>query len=146
MFTLNKRQLCDLEFNLRVTTKYGLKYIPHTLCHFRIHSDSTTTKNVQTKAFILSQLEPIILVNELLFSNHFIDFRKYIDNKAKFKLKNYFNIRSYEASLKALETENTQKLFVDVCNKFKEIKKASKGSLYMKLKYKALILFRKWRS
>ncbi|MEO6304051.1 MAG: glycosyltransferase, partial [Bacteroidia bacterium] len=51
LFDPELKQICDLEFMLRVASNFGLKYIPEQLCLFMIHSSSTTEKNVTGKNY-----------------------------------------------------------------------------------------------
>lgn len=68
-------QLCDLEFFLRVGTNYGLAYVPETLTHFRIHNESTTSKNSSSKEFLKDTIDPLILYREFAFSEHYATVR-----------------------------------------------------------------------
>lgn len=74
-FNSSMIQLCDLEFFLRVGTNYGLAYIPETLAHFRIHSQSTTSKNSSENEFLKDTIDPLLLYREFAFSEHYAALR-----------------------------------------------------------------------
>jgi glycosyltransferase involved in cell wall biosynthesis len=97
LFNVQLTQICDLEFCLRIGTNYGLTYHPEALTMFRIHSSSTTSINIRTKEFVLSHIEPILLVRQLLFDPCYIRFRDYLNWFKRIKLRNYFIVRTYEA-------------------------------------------------
>lgn len=134
-------QICDLEFFLRVASNFGLKYIPQQLCHFRIHQSSTTSININTKKYILSYIEPILLVWQLLHGNQYKKFRDFLNGSDFFKLKNFIKVRAYEAKINSFKNKS----FEEAILKFPEIKIYSKSSISTIIKYLLILIRRKTR-
>lgn len=141
-FNSDFTQICDLEFFLRVASNFGLKYIPQQLCHFRIHKSSTTSTNINNKKYILSYIEPILLVWQLLHNNRYEKFRSFLNATEFFKLENFMKVRAYEAKINSF---NNSKAFEKTVLKFPEIEAYSKGSLSTKIKYLLILIRRKIR-
>lgn len=68
-------QLCDLEFWLRVGVNFGMAYVPETLAHFRVHGQSTTSKNSFAKEYLKDVVDPLILAREFALSPAFAPLR-----------------------------------------------------------------------
>ena len=120
-FNNQLKQICDLEFALRVASKYGLTYIAEQLCAFRIHYNSTTAKNVAVNTYTLSYIEPLLYSYFLLFDKQFQSFRKNLTCYELLKLKLYFRLKAYKAyKINTLE-HYQHELFNAQLVKFKEI-------------------------
>lgn len=91
------KQICDLEFLLRLASRYGLEYVPETLCAFRIHEASATNSNVQNKHVELRYIEPMVYSGLLLFAPEFKAFRANLGLFDRMKLKVYFELKAYRA-------------------------------------------------
>lgn len=127
------KQICDLEFLLRVGSNYGLTYIPKKLCAFRIHAGSTTSTNVNTKFFELHYVEPIVFAGLLLFDEPFENFRKSLTLFQAFKLKIYFKVKTYRA-YKVHEAERRDHpLFNGSQYEIKHIAEIKKGNLWVRI-------------
>lgn len=127
------KQICDLEFLLRVGSNYGLTYIPKKLCAFRIHADSTTSMNVSTKFFELHYVEPVVFASILLFDKQFDHFRKSLTPVQSFKLKIYFKVKTYRA-YKIHEAEGRDHpLFNGSRSEIKHIAEIKKGNLWTRV-------------
>jgi len=61
-------QKCDLEYWLRIGVNVGIRYIPETLAHFRVHSGATTAKNKSGRTFRAEELDDLVIWNE-----HFVN-------------------------------------------------------------------------
>ena len=57
-------QKCDLEYWLRIGINVGVRYIPETLAHFRVHSGATTAKNRSGRDFRSQELDDLVIWNE----------------------------------------------------------------------------------
>ncbi len=90
-------QICDLEFCLRAGTVKGIAYVPYTLVWIRVHGDSTTSRNLQSKYYTMRHADPVILAHELLHSERYASFRKHLSAKNLLRLKKFLAVRSYEA-------------------------------------------------
>lgn len=144
-FNAGLEQICDLEFLLRVASNHGLQYIPEKLCHFSIHAESTTSSNLTKKRFILSHLDPIILVRQMLYDQEYASLRNSLSPALLFKLRHFLKIRSFEARLQSNKNENNKKAFEQAVSKFPEIGKLSKGNLLTRLTYLLILLRRESR-
>lgn len=97
LFDKELKQICDLEFGLRLASNYGLRYIPETLCLFRIHAHSTTEKNLSSKNYWYTYLEAMAFAMKLVVKPEFKNFRTSITPLHFFKLKLYIKYKSYIA-------------------------------------------------
>ncbi len=134
-FNSDFAQICDLDFFQRLGSSFGLVYIPEKLCHFRIHASSTTSANLGAKAYVLSNLEPVLLAHQMLFNKHYKHFRDALSTLQLAKLKLYFSVRTYEAGVKSKLNSEHQKSFNQLADKFVEIKKRESGDWFTKLAY-----------
>lgn len=103
------KQICDLEFFLRVASVTGLTYIPEKLCEFRIHSQSTTEKNVGGISYHHAQLESLIFAAKLLSTPQFGSFRNFLSVAEKIKLRLYVKYKSFIAYRNITSPEDQQK-------------------------------------
>ncbi|MES2568228.1 MAG: glycosyltransferase family 2 protein [Bacteroidota bacterium] len=133
LFNDSLKQICDLEFALRVSSKYGLNYIPEQLCAFRIHNESTTNLNVSNKYFDIHYIEPLLFSYLLLFDKCFKSFRSYLSFLQKLKLNLYFKLKANNANLVNVKEKRDHYLFSDSNTKFKEVNLYKKGSLLVRL-------------
>lgn len=133
LFNHSLKQICDLEFALRVASKYGLKYIPKKICAFRIHLDSTTSTNLSNKYFEMHNIEPLLFSYFLLFDKHFEVFRSNLTVFQLIKLNLFFRVTAYRAYKVNLKEKYNYYLFNDSQTQYKEITKVKKGGLFIKL-------------
>lgn len=142
-FNADLAQICDLEFFLRLASSEGLIYVPKQLCHFRIHTASTTSTNLDSKKYSISHLDPIVFVRQLLYCDQFQPFRSHLSVQDFFKLKNYLSVRSYEAKVSA--DRITRPLFESAASKFPELNKYAEEKFLTRLKYLLILMSRKIR-
>lgn len=132
-FNQDLEQICDLEYFLRIATRYGIKYIPETLACFRIHSQSATAHNVSARSFIMKHLETVITSHQLLYSGVFSAFRNELPFFKKIKLNLYFSVHVYEAVQASLNTtEDNKKKWEKICKKYPETEKHKNGTILIK--------------
>jgi len=137
-----------LEYCLRIATNYGVTYVPESLTRFRIHDLSTTSTNLNIKKFILSNIDPIVIVRQLLYDAQYSKFRNDISGKNKIKLKKFFAVRVYEAYQTAIlagQQSEEMKKFNFIANLFPEIDASKHSSFSTKLLYQMVLLRRKIR-
>lgn len=127
------KQICDLEFLLRVGSNYGLTYVPEKLCAFRIHADSTTSTNVNTKFFELHYIEPIVFASLLLFDKQFENFRKSLSPFQSFKLHIYFKVKVYRAYKVNEQEGRVHPLFNGTQSEIKQITEIKKGNFWIRI-------------
>ncbi len=127
------KQICDLEFVLRIASKYGLKYINQKICAFRVHADSTTNTNLAKNYFQLHYIEPLLFSYFLLFDKQFLDFRKHLTFLQTAKLKLYFKLKAYRANIVNAKEFHGHALFAEEGKMYKEIQDNRSGSLFIKL-------------
>lgn len=132
-FNSSLKQICDLEFALRIATKYGLTYIPEKLCAFRIHEGSTTSTNVGGKYYEMHYIEPLLFSYELLFNIRFSAFRSSLNIFQLFKLKIYFQFKAYKANLVNLKEKREHHLFSSNNISYRKILEYKNGNLFIKL-------------
>lgn len=132
-FTDSLKQICDLEFVLRIGTSYGLIYIPEKICAFRVHNESATSTNIQNKYFEMRYVEPVIFTWHLLYHDHFQKFRGYLSLLKKFKLTLYFKTKVYAGNLISIREAKNHDLYNETKTGFKEVNRYKKGNLFVKL-------------
>lgn len=110
-FDSELKQICDLEYLLRIASVYGLTYIPEKLCGFRIHDKSTTEKNVNTaKNYYNEHIEALLFGIKLLDKKEFLELRNYAGFKGRLKLKWFVKYRSYKA-FKAIANNTDKEIY-----------------------------------
>lgn len=132
-FNASLKQICDLEFALKIASKYGLKYMPEKLCAFRIHNDSTTSTNVGNKYFEMHYIEPLLFSYLLLFSERFTAFRSHLSYTQMFKLKLYFRLKAYKAYSVNIKENRNHYLFTEENTDFQKILQYQKGNILIRL-------------
>jgi len=139
-------QICDLEYFLRIATKYGVKYIPKPITYFRVHKGSTGASNISGKLFSMKYIDPIIMVNQLLFANFFTHFREALSLFQKIKLKAFFKARVHESCRDSLFSipENMKKL-EDAVQKYPKIATYRKETIVTRTMLQMIKLKRKWK-
>jgi glycosyltransferase involved in cell wall biosynthesis len=126
------KQICDLEFLLRVASCYGLKYVPKKICSFRIHANTTTSMNLASNHFVLYYIERLLLSYFLLYDRRFSAFRKALGPYLTFRLWLYFRVRAYNA-YRANQKENRNHfLFTARSEEFGKIWDVRKGNLFVR--------------
>ncbi len=126
-------QICDFEYFLRISSRYGLKYIPQPITWFRVHRRSTSSSQMKEKLFILTHLDPIITVYKMLSDEQYNTLRKALTLFKKIKLKTYLHIHTYEAQKAAMSSGNENILLLEnLCDKYPELKSFTKGNLMTK--------------
>lgn len=126
------KQLCDLEFMLRVSSNYGLVYIPQKLCAFRIHSNSTTSSNARVHYFEMRYIEPLLLLYFLLYGQQFASLRKNLNWIFSFKLKLAFRVKAYNA-WRLNNIENRNHVVFKEESPYKEIVTLCQGNFFIRL-------------
>jgi glycosyltransferase involved in cell wall biosynthesis len=123
-------QICDLEYFLRIACNYGVRYIPKPLTYFRVHKGSASTSNVNERLFAMINIDPIIMVRQLLYESFFKHFRISLSFFQKIKLKLFFKLRVQEAYRNSINSlpANREK-FESVGRKYPEIAAFRNGSV-----------------
>ncbi len=118
LFDQDLKQICDLEFLLRIASNYGLKYIPEQLCSFRIHSSSTTEKNISGSDYAIKNLEAVNYALKILTKKEFSQLRSKAGLFGLIRIKLFVKYRSYKA-FKAISSEKDEELFIVLKEKYK---------------------------
>ena len=116
VFDAHLKQLCDLEYALRVASKYGLHYVLQARVDFRVHGGSVTAQNTGARKFESTYLDPVRLVSAQLFAPEYAAFRGQLSSSDKKRLQLWLRMRVYEAKRAAADTasqEQLQQLFAD---------------------------------
>jgi glycosyltransferase involved in cell wall biosynthesis len=117
-FDTELKQICDLEFLLRIASVFGLRYVPQKLCSFRIHDSSTTVKNVGSGNYYLLNVEALLFALKLLSKPEFKNFRSYVQGSGLSKLKLFVKYRAYKA-FRAIKTPDDRQVFDELFQKYK---------------------------
>jgi len=65
-------QKCDLEYWLRLSLNIGVRYIPETLAHFRVHKGATTARNKLGREFRMRELDHLVMLHEYIYNPLFL--------------------------------------------------------------------------
>jgi glycosyltransferase involved in cell wall biosynthesis len=107
-FNLLLVQICDLEYWLRISTNYGLFYIPETLVSFRVHGQSMTASNRHARMDLVDKL---VLCYDLLYSDIYNNFRQHLSKGKLNKIREMFKLRIYETQLFLKKNPDNSELF-----------------------------------
>ena len=134
MFDSDLKQICDLEFLLRLSSNCGLKYLPQQLCVFRIHSNSTTEKNVTAKNYFI---ENLVYAIKLKTKTEFNNLRNLLSFFEMLKLNLYIKYYAYKA-YKAIDSKESETNLSVIKNKYS-------SHFYNQLEIPLLILLEKFK-
>jgi len=109
-FDTHLKQLCDLEFWLRIASQLGLVYEPHATVDFMIHDDSMSSQNAGGRNFVSTYLDPIRLVSAQLSAVQYESFRKSLSSDTIKRLQLWLDLRCYEAKKNANTEVNLEQL------------------------------------
>jgi glycosyltransferase involved in cell wall biosynthesis len=130
-FNTDLIQICDLEYFLRIATKYGLKYIPQPLTYFRggAHKGSTSRTNITKRLYEVNYIDPLIMISQMLSSDVFSNFRKMLGVMQNMKLKMFFSVYAYEAyTIAKKETGDELNAFNAASKKYPSIEMHKQGT------------------
>ncbi len=58
---------CDMEFWMRVGTRFGVAHTPETVADFRVHDASTTARTLTSNHFQMFVLDPLVVQHDLAY-------------------------------------------------------------------------------
>ena len=102
LFNAKLKQLCDLEYWVRVSSTEGLVYLSEELMTFRIHKDSTSSANISAN-YIYSDFVKYAYI--LLYKKEYEMFRKNLSFVQKNKLLLYLKTKLYETQIIAKQNK-----------------------------------------
>lgn len=119
------KQICDLEYWLRIAQTYGLTYVPDAVIDFAVHDDSVSAQNaVQQKA----GFDAIHLVDRMLHASSYAEMRGRLSVAELRRLKLWLRVQTYELRIKSPEAASE---FFRVHPLLKQIsEKTGNGLLY----------------
>lgn len=132
-------QICDLEYNLRLASINGVFVINKPLCHFSIHSNSTTNTNISKKYFQLRFIEQSYYAYKLLYDAVFAKLRKDFGFLQKMKLKVYYKYRMHEAD-KYIKQQEQSSYYLDQLKPYEFLKLSGWDKLTYGIFFKILDL------
>ena len=110
-------QLSDLDYWLRISTNFGMYYIPETLAFFRIHEESLSASNRATgKDFV----DRIVLTFDFLNNDHYKKLRSNMSKFGAAKIWEMFKLRIHEVELALLKNPGN----INLTDHYSMIKKA----------------------
>lgn len=94
------KQICDLEYWLRIAQTYGLTYVPDAVIDFNVHDDSVSAQNaVQGKA----EFDAIRLVDRMLHGGNYAELRGKLSRGELRRLMLWLRVQTYELKIKSPE-------------------------------------------
>lgn len=112
-FNESLKQICDLEYWLRIASQHGLRYVPDAVMDFRVHDESVSAQNYQQKK---SGHDALRLADSVLHDPVFGAFRKNIPQNSLRRLRIWTRLHAYEARKNAVnpdERKSLEALFVE---------------------------------
>jgi glycosyltransferase involved in cell wall biosynthesis len=103
VFSTDYDQICDLEYWIRIGSRYGLLHIPEHLASFRVHQLSTSTENKKVR---MELADGAVFIYDLLNAVTYAGFRKYLSNFNSWKLRLIMSVRIYEMQDIAKKEQN----------------------------------------
>lgn len=100
-FNHDYKQICDLEYWIRISSQSGLFHIPENLAFFRVHGASTSNENKKTRTELG---DGSLFMYDLIYSKRYDSFRIHLQTWNELKLKIIMSLRLFE--LKTLGRKN----------------------------------------
>lgn len=94
------RQICDLEYWLRIATAHGLVYVPDAVIDFTVHDESVSAQNATQRK---SGFDAILLVDRILHHGHYSEMRQKLSSSELRRFLLWLRVQTYELRTKAPE-------------------------------------------
>jgi glycosyltransferase involved in cell wall biosynthesis len=106
-FNQNLIQIIDQEMWTRGAIHTGLTYVPETLASFRVHKESTTSKNHSTKIYRANVLDYLVLLHDMALHPIYKPFRKItLELSQPIDFNQQLRQFAYSAFLQAIESSD----------------------------------------
>lgn len=92
------KQICDLEYWLRIAQLHGLTYVPDAVIDFTVHDDSVSAQNAAQRK---SGFDAIMLVDRILHAETYSELRTKFSSSELRKLLWWLRVQTYELRVKA---------------------------------------------
>jgi glycosyltransferase involved in cell wall biosynthesis len=92
------KQICDLEYWLRIASVYGLVYVPEAVIDFTVHDDSVSAQNAAQRK---SGFDTIRMVDRMLHANFYAALRSKLTAAQLRKMKLWLRVQTYELRITA---------------------------------------------
>lgn len=102
------RQICDLEYWLRIASVHGLLYVPEAVIDFTIHDDSVSAQNAAQRR---SGFDAILLVDRMLHAEQYRSMRALLSSSELRKLLLWLRVQTYE--LRVAAPQVAEKFFAE---------------------------------
>jgi glycosyltransferase involved in cell wall biosynthesis len=143
LFEKDIYQICDLEYWLRIGSRYGLIVVREPLTTFRIHSSSATFATIHRKVFTASYADPAILSGKMLYDPVFLTLRNCLGRIESRKLKEYHYLKLYEAQQYLTQHEHLESAQIAVLQNLPAYEEVKKGRWLTRLLYRYILRRRK---
>lgn len=97
-FDAEFRQICDLEYWLRIASVHGLRYVPDAEIDFMVHDESVSAQNAAQRK---SGFDAILLVDRMLHHADYAALRKHLSRAELRRLLLWLRVQTYELKHKA---------------------------------------------
>ncbi|WP_431066299.1 glycosyltransferase family 2 protein [Methylotuvimicrobium sp.] len=139
LFDSNFRQLCDLEFWLRVGTEHGFGFVNEELVLFRVHGNSTSASNLSEKEYESKYLDKLLLHRKWLYDDNYSFMRLQFSSwPSSLFFQTQFEISARRAKLSLEKTPNNNAMaaWASFKEKFPDVHSASMKSFFsLAIKY-----------
>jgi glycosyltransferase involved in cell wall biosynthesis len=76
LFDSDLIHMCDAEYWMRLGSEFGLAMVPEVHAYFRVHGESTSSKNASLRWFRKMSVDPIVMMSKMLFAPEFARLRE----------------------------------------------------------------------
>ena len=96
-FNANLIHACDFEFWTRIASNTGIIYVPETLATFRLHGQSTTATNQNSRHYRKSTLDPLIILHDFALAPIYATLRAVASSHEIINLIDFLEHKAYSA-------------------------------------------------
>lgn len=131
LFNPNLIQICDLEFWHRIGIHTGITFLPETLATFRIHKNSTTNINQESRNYRTNTLELLIILHDFVYNPIYQPLRDMVHNcQPTISLTKLLTDKAYDAKRIAQKSRDEQikkewEDFLELYPRFSELSQRS---------------------
>jgi len=131
-------QICDLEFWTRVAVHTGIIYIDEPLATFRLHGQSTTSKNHAGRQYRVGVLDPLVFLHDLVLHPLYAPIRAIAAAQpSPTDLTALLRQRAYQARKDAQHSPDVQEAWRKVISAYPALADFAKASVIMGFTYDA---------
>jgi glycosyltransferase involved in cell wall biosynthesis len=143
-FNPNLIQICDLELWDRIATNVGIVFVRENLVSFRIHNESTTSKNHASRHFRM-ELDSLILAHDFAFHPAYENLRNFCMGRGKINLVKLMMMQAYYLWRRGKyiilkqpeESQSIEQVWEEIMQKYPRLTQVKSLNFLKKFEYRA---------